>query len=129
MVRISHAMRGGVGKQEKHSQQKEELWNSPVVGKNSIAVGLWVLRICLVEGCGSPGTWCHKETDLKGLEGGVSWKGYKHIRFHGKRKSMGLGSSIPLVRITFLNLSLSFLPWKLEIIRFLQELYRMQQCQ
>ena len=34
---------------------------------------------------------------------------------------MNLGSSIPLVRITFLNLSLSFLPWKVEITLFLQD--------
>ena len=47
-----------MGKQGKHSQQKEELWKSPVVGKNSIGVGIWVLRICMVVGCGSPpGAW------------------------------------------------------------------------
>ena len=57
---------------------------------------------------------------FKRTGGWVSWKVYEGIRLHGRRKIMSLGSSIPLVRITFLNLSLSFLPWKLEITLFLQ---------
>ena len=96
MVRIGHAMRGGVGKQEKHSQQKEELWKSPVVGKNSICVGIWVRRICMVVGCGSPGTWCHKETDLKGLEGGYPGRSMRVYSFMETEREHEFGIQHPL---------------------------------
>lgn len=112
-------MRGGVGsRRSTHSRRKSSgkaLWWE----RTASLWGFGVLRICLVVGSSSPGTWCHKETDLKGLEGGVSWKGYKHT-VSWKEKEHGFGIQHPLGEnhLSPSLKSLSFLPWKLEIIRF-----------
>lgn len=72
--RISHAPQGGQGRAG-HSGRMEGLGQGPVTEKHRLCTDMWVLTIGMVlpVGCGGPGTWSHKETDLKGLEGKPGW--------------------------------------------------------
>lgn len=54
---------------------EERVGGGPTTAKNRHCTDIWVLRIWMVflVGCGIPGTWCHKGTDLNGLQGELRW--------------------------------------------------------
>ena len=68
----------------------------PCGGKEQHRVRIWVRRICMVVGCGSPGTWCHKETDLKGLEGGYPGRSMRVYSFMETEREHEFGIQHPL---------------------------------